>query len=474
VRYIRLAVPWLVAAVAVFLLYRFVWPLFLPVEPEMDVQTTVVQRGDLRRIVPADGLLKPAVLVEVKSKAAGVVQEVLVEPGDEVEEGAVLVELDKEQVQARLRKAEAGLLSAQARLAQIRRNLTPQQRASAESSVRQARIALEQAEERYQRIAELYGKGYATEEELDDARAARDAAEESLRSARERLELDLQGGEEEDIAVAEANVAISQAELDDAEEELANTTIRSPLSGRVLTRPVEVGTAVSSGTTGNTGGTVVATIGDMSTLYVEARIDETDLGRVTVGMPCRVTFDAYVGQVWGGLLSKIYPQGEQNQGGGTRFMVDVELEPESPRLEVSSVRGGERSGGGPPTGAPQGGSPRGGGANAGAGAGAGADAGPGAPPQAMPELKPSMTANVEFVLDDHPDVLILPARFVQYDEERNPYCELLLDPEDQERRERRDLQLGFSDGMRFEVIGGLVEGDTVILERPIIEENRPF
>jgi multidrug efflux pump subunit AcrA (membrane-fusion protein) len=97
-------------------------------------------------------------------------------------------------------------------------------------------------------------------------------------------------------------------------------------------------------------------------------------------------------------------------------------------------------------------------------------------PAAAPatELRPNMTANVEFVLDDHPDVLILAARFIQYDEERNAYCEVLPDPENQEVRERRELELGFSDGMRFEVVEGLAEGDTVILERPIIEEDRRF
>ena len=81
-----------------------------------------------------------------------------------------------------------------------------------------------------------------------------------------------------------------------------------------------------------------------------------------------------------------------------------------------------------------------------------------------------MTANVEFVLEDHPDVLILEARYVQYDEQRNPYVEVLPDPENQDQRERRDLELGFTDGMRFEVLSGLSDGETVIVEREIPEE----
>jgi len=79
----------------------------LPAEVEMDVQTTVVRKGDLRRAVLADGTLQPAVLVEVKSKASGVVEQISAEPGDEVVSGDVLVELDKSRFwpgSARLRR----------------------------------------------------------------------------------------------------------------------------------------------------------------------------------------------------------------------------------------------------------------------------------------------------------------------------------------------------------------------------------
>lgn len=484
-RIIRVVLPWVVLAVVAFLGYRYVWPLFLPVEPEMDVQTTVVQRGDLRRIVPADGLLRPAVLVEVKSKAAGVVESISVEPGDTVAAGDVLVELDKEQVQASLRQAEASLLSAKAQLEKVKRNLSPQQLASQQSAVRQAKINYENAKGDYERIADLHDKGYATDDELNNAEQARDTAKENLDEAQKQLDLDLAGGEEEDIAVAEANVAIRQAELDDVNEEFANTTVRAPIAGKVLTRPVEIGTAVSSGTAGNTGGTVVATIGDMSTLYIEARIDETDLGRVFVEMPCRVTFDAYQGEVWSGKLAKIYPQGEETSGGATRFPVDVELSSEKPTSEGRGAggegQGGGRSmrGGGPPGGGTRGGRGPGGGGpgrgTRGGGPAAAEEAGGEAPAsQPAPELRPNMTANVEFVIDDHPDVLILAARFVQYDDNRQPYCEVLPDPEDQKTRERRELKLGFSDGMRFEITDGLQEGETVILERPVVQEGNSF
>jgi multidrug resistance efflux pump len=480
-RYLRPALAWLIAAGLLYLGYLFVWPLFLPEEQAMDVQTAVVQRSDLRRVVPADGVLRPAVLVEVKSRASGVVEEISVEPGDDVQVGDVLVELDKERIVARKRQAEASLLSAQARLSQIRRDMTPQQKANHEHSIRQAEINLTEARNQLVRIEELYSKSYATDEELEQAQRAVETAEESLSNAQTQYELDLAGGEEEDIAVAEAQVEIARAELDDVNEELSNTTIRAPIDGRVLTRPVEIGTAVASGTTGNTGGTVVATVGDLSTLFVEANLDETDLGRVQLEMPCRVTFDAFVGYVWSGQLVKVYPQGQSGQGGSTTFLVDIEVDLEPTRedgdgpggtgMMASAVAGGwaGSGGGGRGRGGPGGGSPPAGepGSRDAAAAEEGGEEVAGPP---APVLRPNMTANVEFVLEDHPDVLILQARFVQYDEERRPFVDVLPDPEDQGRRERRDIELGFTDGLRYEVVSGLTEGEMVIFERPVIED----
>ena len=80
-----------------------------------------VERGDIARSVVATGKIEPLAKVEVKSKASGIVKEILVDYGDPVRKGQVLVELDKEELQARVREARATLLSAQAALAAHRR-----------------------------------------------------------------------------------------------------------------------------------------------------------------------------------------------------------------------------------------------------------------------------------------------------------------------------------------------------------------
>jgi HlyD family secretion protein len=81
-----------------------------------------------------------------------------------------------------------------------------------------------------------------------------------------------------------------------------------------------------------------------------------------------------------------------------------------------------------------------------------------------------MTANVEIVLEDHPNVLIIPAQYVQY-EGGEPYVEVAPDPEDTTVRVKRTVKLGFSDGLRFEIAEGVEEGETIVLEREIEEEE---
>src|SRR5579862_8915919 len=73
-----------------------------------------ITRGDLARSVVATGKIEPLVKVEVKSKASGIVEKILADYGDHVKAGQVLVELDKEQLRARMAEARANLQAAQA------------------------------------------------------------------------------------------------------------------------------------------------------------------------------------------------------------------------------------------------------------------------------------------------------------------------------------------------------------------------
>jgi HlyD family secretion protein len=480
-RIARAVFTWVVILGLAFVVYRYVIPLFKPTKKETDIQTTQVRRGDLRLVVPADGTIVPRVLVEVKSKASGVVEELKIEPGDEVKKGDVLCKLDDKVVLARLRQAEVDLESAKAQLKLTQRSLSPQQKASAESAVRQAQLNRDEAQATYDRIKSLYDKGYATDDELIKAKQALDSAEESLRQAEEQLKLDLAGPQPEELELARLRVERTQADVDNAKEELGYTTITSPLNGTVLTRQVEIGTAVASGTSGMNSGTVVATIGDLSTLYVKAYIEETDLGKVSPGLPCRITTDAFTGWVWRGRLLKVYPQGETDSnsafGGssGARFQTEIAIDLESAKADKEDSQAGARKVGGNGVRVMGGGAVIIGMGGRGGQAAQGKRPGQGKPGETLqgtrPLLRPELSTSVDIVLEDHPAVLMLPAQYIQYDKDK-PYCQVLPDPKDQKQRERRELTLGFTDGLRYEVKDGLKEGETVIIERPIKQEQQ--
>jgi HlyD family secretion protein len=471
---IRVAINLAVVGVLAFLGWKFIAPLFAPEEVETDIQTTAISRGDLRKIVPADGVVEPSILVEIKSKASGLVEAIFVEPGDEVQAGAPIAELDKEQITQNIKESEARLLRSKAQLKKTRRKLTVESQSRLENDIKRSTLSLENAQADYDRIRNLFDHDppYANESELQDAQATLDQAKLSYDESLRQLKLGQDGGDVDDVAIAEADVEASQADTDRLLDELRYTTIVSPQSGTVLTRPVEIGSAVASATTGNTEGTVVATIADLSTIYVKARIEETDLGNIKVGGICRISFDTYTGWVWDGRIEKIYPQGETGGGnGGTRFPVDIAIDLASARQEADAGFGGGGGFGGARMGGGGGG---GGGGRRRPGGGASGEA-PAAEkpaeekPQAeaeKPRLFPNMTANVEIVLEDHPAVLILAAQYIQY-EEGQPYVEVVADAENTDVRERREIELGFFDGLRYEVVSGVEEGDTVVLERTI-------
>ena len=193
-----------------------------------------VTRGDLTRSVVATGKIEPLAKVEVKSKASGIVEKILTDYGDRVKQGQVLVELDKEQLRARVEEARANLQSAQAAVS------------SAEATYERNQVDAEGPDLPFlkstlERNRKLAVEGLISASVLDDSDRAYQLALNKRLSAQRYLAVS-----RAEIAKAKAQVAQMQAALDSAEEDLRNSTIVSPMDGLVLSRDVEVGDAVSS------------------------------------------------------------------------------------------------------------------------------------------------------------------------------------------------------------------------------------
>lgn len=267
-----------------------------PVDPSLVVE---VSRGDIARSVVATGKIEPRVKVEIKSKASGIVKKIYVEAGDRVHRGQVLVELDREQLEARVREARANLLAAQAAEQAARAN-AEQTRVQAEGpDIPFLRAAYERAEK-------LYRDGLVARSALDDAQKAYELALNQQRTAQRRVAV-----AQAEIARAQALVAQARAALEQAEEDLRNSTIASPIDGVVLSRDVEVGDAVSSILVLGSQATLLMTLGDTREVYVRGQVDEADVGKVYAGQPARIRVEAFPDRPFAGRVTKILPLGAE-------------------------------------------------------------------------------------------------------------------------------------------------------------------
>jgi HlyD family secretion protein len=240
-----------------------------------------VGRRDLQVVAEASGQVEPIRVVEVKSKASGEILNLPVETGDLVERGALLAEVDPRDVQASFEQAEADSAVAQARY---------------DNSVAQL-----------ERAKELRVAGFATDQELETAQL--------------------------DEANSRAALIRAVSSLQLAHERRNDVTIRAPISGVVIERPVEIGTIIASASQNVSGGTILMKMADLATMQVRALIDETDLGRIRQGLDVVVRVEAYPERTFNGNVMKIEPQAvvEQNV---TMFPVLVQLDNTSGLLKV--------------------------------------------------------------------------------------------------------------------------------------------
>ncbi|MEJ2145214.1 MAG: efflux RND transporter periplasmic adaptor subunit, partial [Acidobacteriota bacterium] len=255
-----------------------------------------VKRGDFAMSVVATGAIEPVATVEIKSKASGLIKEIYVDDGDKVSRGQVLVELDKEMLEAQLREAEANKQAAAAQLAEAHSD-----HASARNMKKKLEMDLRNLEDKVAylrkqvaRYEALFSERLIPHSDLEERE--REVQEAHFQAEALKSELLMQG---------------AQATLDRAEENLRYSTIRSPLDATVLKRHVEVGDAVSSILQLGSQATLILTLGDMQSVYFEGRVDETDIGKVFDGQEARVKVDAFRDQPFPGKVVRIAPLGEE-------------------------------------------------------------------------------------------------------------------------------------------------------------------
>jgi HlyD family secretion protein len=250
----------------------------------------------------------------------------------------------------------------------------------------------------------MQADGVVSAQSLDDANQKYLAAANTRDKAVSQIAVDTAK-----LHQAQAQVEQAQASLKQLEEQLSYTNITSPMDGVVLSRDVEKGDAVSSILVLGSTATLVETIGDVHQVYVQGKVDESDIGKVFLGQPARIKVESFRDKTFLGKVTRIAPLGVEKDN-VTTFEVRVSI---------------DNPGG---------------------------------------ELKANMTANAEILLDEHKNVLTVPEQAVKYDKDRNATVDV---PDSAQKDGRRTVSIkaGLSDGTKIEIVSGLKENDQVILQQ---------
>src|SRR5262245_25659102 len=297
--------------------------------PDVDAsKIATAEVGVMVRSVVATGKVEPITKVEIKSKANGIIKVLPVDIDAAVKEGDVLAELDREQLAAALRGAEANLLAARAALeaaeAQLKKNVVEAEGPDVDF----ARRALERA-------TSLFDQHLIAQSALDDAQSALDVAENRRRAAQSQLAVS-----QARVAEARAQVAQAKAAADRATEDEANATLRAPIRGTVLTRDVEIGSPVSSILNLGANATLVMTIGDIDEVFVRGKVDEADIGHVQLGQAARIRVETFKDRVFNGRVTKFCPMGGEKYN-VTSFEVRVSIDDPGKALKANMTANAE-------------------------------------------------------------------------------------------------------------------------------------
>lgn len=287
-----------------------------------------VERGTMVKSVVATGKVEPITKIEIKSKANGIIKVLNADVDRAVKAGDILVELDREQLAATLRGAEANLQAARASLeaaqAQLKKNVV-----EAEGPDEQF------ARRAYERAQSLFAQTLIAQSALDDAHSLVDVAENRKRAAYSQLAIS-----QAKVTEARAQVAQAKAAADRAAEDMANATIRAPIRGTVLSRDVEIGSPVSSILNLGANATLVMTLGDIDQVFVRGKVDEADIGRVRLGQPARIRVETFKDQVFNGRVTQISPMGVEKDN-VTNFEVRVSIDNPGKELKANMTANAE-------------------------------------------------------------------------------------------------------------------------------------
>ena len=373
-------------------------------------------RGRIEKTVAASGSVISNLDVEIKCKASGTIISLPFDIGDSVASGDLIVQLDPSDEQRNVDLAKINLDQSLSRSQKAQENLASSER-DLGTSRQQAQIDLEaakaqadQAQTKADYTRSLFERGFASQDEVNQAVTALATAKANLDSAHMRFQqLDNQEAALElmrrDVEMAAADVQASQINLATANQRLKDTTVFAPMSGYVTARYVQVGQIIASGISATTGGTPIMKLSDLSKIFVLADVDESNIGRVQIGQTVNISVDAFPQEKFGGEVVRMARAGDNTQN-----VVTFEV-----RIEVASENKGL--------------------------------------------LMPQMTADSTIVIAEAEDALQIPSNAVTVRDGKSIVTVLAANGQS----ESREVVTGIDNGEFVQIISGLTESDIVLV-----------
>ncbi len=231
------------------------------------------------------------------------ISDILVEEGESVKKGQLLAVLHNEILQAQLAEAQAQVVAQQQLLAKLKAGSRIEEVDKVKAELNAARAKAKAASSSYSRLRSLLKKKVVTADQVDQAKALKDAANAEVEAIKQALNLLEAGTRKEDIASAQAVLLARSAGVDLIQQRLNDAKLIAPTDGIIRNRIMEVGSMVFPQTT-------VMTLAFVDPIWVRTYLPETALGKVTIGSRAKIYTDSYPDKAYEGWVGYISPTSE--------------------------------------------------------------------------------------------------------------------------------------------------------------------
>jgi len=264
-KYLKIALL-VIVGITVIWTFWFLWRKSIPVVKKYEVEN--VTTGTIEKKSVATGKVDPRNEILIKPQMSGIIAEVYKEAGDEVKAGDIIAKI----------KVIPDMVSLN----------------SAESRVTRAQIAFDQTTKNYERDKKLYADKVISREEF------------------EKTQLQYQN-EKEELKTAKDNLSLTRDGVSNDKTQVSNTLVRSTINGTILDIPIKAGNSVIQSNNFNDG-TTIATVANMSDMLFVGKLDETEVGKIKVGMSMDITIGAIQDQKLTAKLEYVSPKGKEETG----------------------------------------------------------------------------------------------------------------------------------------------------------------